>query len=143
MREYKLIEGNHRYKLLYEWDSTLPKVFFIMLNPTRRLNPNEPGPTSKKIIEWAKAAGYGGVWIGNLFSLISSNPYSASNLDSKKNDVALREMFLDSSTTIFAWGAFRFAYDRALEIRRMFPSGRYLFRNRDGSPAHPLSKNFK
>jgi hypothetical protein len=147
MRTFILKEENRRYKLLYEWDMNLPKVLFIMFNPTIRTNPDEPGRTSQRVIKYAKDKGFGGVWIGNLFSYISSNPNSLIDcleaVIGDKNDAALRQMAGDSAEIIFAWGSFSFAIQRAEEIKKMFPQGKAISLNKDGSPCHPLSYNFK
>lgn len=147
MKRFYLIQENHRYKLKYQWDEEKPLVLFIMLNPSYLRNEGELSPTSQKVISWAKDNGYGGVWIGNLFSYISANPYklitTTENTVGKDNDICLRQMANECEEIIFAWGKFPFAHKRAEEIKRMFPEGKSIGNNLDGSPAHPLSNNFK
>lgn len=148
-REFILSKcGKHRFKLKYTWDDNKPALMFIMLNPSYMRGEDEQlSPTSRIIIDYAKVNGYGSVWVGNLFSYISANPFQLLNTNEQillmENDICLRQMSLESHLIIFAWGKYEFAKRRGEEIRRMFPKGVTIFTNKDGTPAHPLSINFK
>lgn len=143
--------NKYRYKILYEWDSTLPKVLFIMFNPTKRLVPNQPGPTSKVVIDYAKKNGYGGVYIGNVFAYVSVNPlkviqFNAQGIDvvGKENDKYLLEMAIKSQEVIFAWGSYiKYFPLREDQIFELLPRGNGVSYNKDHTPCHPLSSNFK
>lgn len=65
--------GKYRYSLERIWDDTKPKVLFIMLNPSTA-DANEDDPTIRRCIGFAKSWGYGGIMVGNLFGLRSTNP---------------------------------------------------------------------
>ena len=80
-------DKKYRYSLKRIWDKDKPKVLFIMLNPSLADNYKDD-PTIRRLIKFAKLYGYGGFYVGNLFSYIT--PYPSELLDkdlmfSKKN----------------------------------------------------------
>ena len=80
-------DKKYRYSLKRIWDNDKPKVLFIMLNPSLADN-YQDDPTIRRLIKFAKLYGYGGFYVGNLFSYIT--PYPSELLDkdlmfSKKN----------------------------------------------------------
>ena len=66
-------DKKHRYRLWRIWDDSLPKALFIMLNPSTA-DVMLDDPTIRRCIGFAKSWGYGGIYVGNIFSLRSSNP---------------------------------------------------------------------
>lgn len=65
--------GKYRYSLWRTWDKKLPKVMFIMLNPSTA-DAYEDDPTIRRCINFAKSWGYGGIVVGNLFAYRATNP---------------------------------------------------------------------
>ena len=59
--------GRYRYKLWRTWDDIRPVVMFIMLNPSTA-DATADDPTIRRCIGFARAWGYGGVRVGNLFA---------------------------------------------------------------------------
>jgi hypothetical protein len=65
--------GSYRYLLGREWEGTGEAVGFIMLNPsTADAMTNDP--TIRRCIGFARAWGYGSLWVGNLFAYRSRDP---------------------------------------------------------------------
>ena len=61
-------DGLCRYSLYRIWEKRLPKVLFIMLNPSLA-SANKNDPTIKKLITFSKSWGFGGFyysWDGYL-----------------------------------------------------------------------------
>jgi len=133
-------ERTRRYMLFRIWDNTKPKVAFIGLNPSTA-NETEPDPTITRVCNFANSWGYGGVYMLNLFSIISPKPAILKKHPDPighLNDSIIKQYTNESETVIFAWGDFQEAKERAETIIKMFPSAKALIINKSGSPRHPL-----
>ena len=63
----------YRLQLWRIWDDKLPKIMFIMLNPSYA-DAHHDDPTIRRCINFAKNWGYGGFYVGNIYPLISTKP---------------------------------------------------------------------
>jgi hypothetical protein len=147
--EYKVSDarfsmwGSFRYNLLRVWDESLPKACFIGLNPSTA-NATTDDPTIRRCAGFARAWGYGGLWMGNLFAYVSTDPkkliLGAESPSEADNLVALEEIVSKSALTVAAWGAWKLPYikERARVVTNMFPQMQCLGKTKDGSPRHPL-----
>ena len=63
----------YRYQLSRIWDEEKPKILFIMLNPSTADEFVED-PTIRRVVNYAKDWGYGGVYVGNLYAFRSTDP---------------------------------------------------------------------
>lgn len=63
----------HRIWLSRIWDEDKPRVMFIGLNPSTA-NETSNDPTIRRVQSMAKSWGYGGVYMMNLFTFISTDP---------------------------------------------------------------------
>ena len=63
----------YRYQLSRIWDEEKPKILFIMLNPSTADEFVED-PTIRRVVNYAKDWGYGGVYVGNIYSFRSTYP---------------------------------------------------------------------
>lgn len=141
-------DRKYRYALWRIWDKSKPLVMFIGLNPSTA-NENTDDPTIRRIIRFAHSWGYGGVYMMNLFALVTSHP---EELKLCKDPLGDNNKWLDEISSkctriVFAWGAFPEAKQRALDIitscllsslLKDFPEVLALDINKDGSPKHPL-----
>lgn len=128
----------YRYCLWRIWDETLPKVMFIGLNPSTA-NEETDDPTIRRVIAFAKKWGYGGVYMMNCFSYVSTDPRELSTVEDRyMNDVRIAEKSKEVAEIIFAWGSFGEAKGRASVLSVLYPNARALVINKDGSPRHPL-----
>lgn len=136
--------GRYRYELIRRWGEG-PLLEFIMLNPSTAdalLN----DPTIRRCIAFAKAWGYGGIVVRNLFAWRATNPAELVNIEDpvgpENRDYLSRQ---DADCTIAAWGAnpaaagwwdgYPFDWQRTA-IQR--PTLYCLGTNTNGSPKHPL-----
>lgn len=131
-------DRKYRYALWRSWNG-LPRVMFIGLNPSTA-NENEDDPTIRRVIRFARDWGYGGVFMMNLFGIVSSNPkYLLTCPDPIGDNDKYLELYSQSSKEIvFAWGNFKEAEQRAKEIVAKFKFATCLGRNANGTPKHPL-----
>ena len=129
----------YRYVLWRIWHADLPKILFIGLNPSTA-DEDQNDPTIRRVISFAQNWGYGGIYMMNLFAYISSKPEVLKTCFDplKDNDKFLEKYFKQSGDVLFAWGAFKEARQRAVLISTKFPKALCFYKNKDGSPVHPL-----
>lgn len=132
----------YRYVLWRVWDLNKPKLMIIGLNPSTA-NESKNDNTITKVIKIAKGNGYGGVYMTNLFAIVSSKPeILTTKTDLQKGNnhwlITISGMCKD---VVFAWGNFKEAKDRAGEVIKnftMFSEAKCIAQNKNGSPKHPL-----
>lgn len=99
-------DGKYRYQLSRIWDEEKSKVLFIMLNPSTA-DADVDDQTIRRVINFAKSWGYGGLFVGNLYAYRSTepkdlrftnNPIGEDNIQHVKNLIGLSER------VIYAWG---------------------------------------
>jgi hypothetical protein len=129
----------YRYTLWRIWDASKPMIMFIGLNPSTA-NEYDPDPTITRVIGFATRWGYGGVYMMNLFSLVSSKPKDLLTCADpvNGNDKWLIDISKKSERIVFAWGSFKQAKERSKFVSDMFPEAYALDVNDDGAPQHPL-----
>lgn len=128
-----------RYALWRIWDKRFPLVMFIGLNPSTA---NEQGDdaTIRRAIAIAKNLGYGGLYMMNLYAIVSRQP---SYLKTCKDPLGDNDKWLDKiaykcGDIIYAWGNFPIAKERAAIVQKRYPNAKALIINKNGTPRHPL-----
>lgn len=139
--------GEYRYHLWRLWDSTLPVMVFVMLNPSTA-DGDTDDPTIRKCVGFARREGFGGISVKNVFALRATNPRL---LDTHRDPVgpeneshllAARDVSL-MTRLVVAWGNRRtskrlaYAYKVATSIC-MMQMAYCLGTNKSGEPKHPL-----
>ena len=130
--------SEHRFYLWRIWDESKPKIMVIGLNPSIA-NENIDDNTIKRVKKISFNLGYGGFYMTNLFTFISTDP---SRLDMalgnhESSDEILKYVASKCDKIVFAWGNFK-VMGRDNEIKKMFPNAYALKININGSPRHPL-----
>lgn len=132
---------HYRYRLWRIWDTALPRIMFIGLNPSKAGEFNDD-PTIRRVVNIAKNLGYGGVYMMNCFAYISTDPklLKINPMSKEWNDNMLTITASKCADVIFAWGNFEIVKStgRDLELIEMFPNAKALHINKNGSPKHPL-----
>lgn len=133
-----------RYALWRVWQPTSSKVLFIGLNPSTA-NDIKDDPTITRLIGFAKSWGFGGLFCGNLFSLVSANPdvlWYQSSLEQPMgpNDNAIKKMRELCVKVVVGWGNDgRFAGARPKEILALLGEPVFCLKTTKlGEPSHPL-----
>ncbi|MEK4123161.1 MULTISPECIES: DUF1643 domain-containing protein [Lysinibacillus] len=134
----------YRYSLWRVWDDTLPRVTFIMLNPSTA-DSREDDPTLRRCIKFAMNWGYGSLEVVNLFAYRSTNPemlLSANDPIGKENNQYIVNALTRSEKVILAWGTKGILFDRDKEVLNLIRQNSIplfvLELTKDGHPRHPL-----
>ncbi len=136
-----------RLALWRRWNNSpknLDALLFIGLNPSTA-NVTKDDPTVVRLANFAKSWGFGGLFVGNLFSIVSADPAvlflePSVELPGGPNDDALRRMRDLCSLVVVGWGDHgKFAGTRPAEVLALIGEPVHCFKvNRSGEPSHPL-----
>lgn len=130
---------SHRYSLWRIWDTEKPLVLWVMHNPSTA-DGIQDDPTIRRIINFSKDWGFGGIYVGNLFSYRATNPKELMNkpfeeICPSENFGHLEEMFVKCSLHILAFGNPIGKY----KGRVIGNSNWYALKlTKSGNPCHPL-----
>lgn len=136
--------GRYRYSLSRTWDSALPRVAFVMLNPSTA-DGRADDPTIRRCIGFARRWGYGSLVVVNLFAYRTPSPAALARALSPvgpDNDRHLRAARSRSAAMVAAWGVHGALLGRDQAVMALLARGRKpllcLGTTRDGHPRHPL-----
>lgn len=134
----------YRYALTRTWDAKLPKLGFIMLNPSKATEVQND-PTVERCERRARALGFGAFRVTNIFAWRETDPHKmrrAKDPVGPDNDACLTELMHWSDTVIAAWGVHGEHLNRgpAVEavLRRTGQHLHCLGLTKHGHPRHPL-----
>lgn len=137
-------DRKYRYLLWRQWDTSKPSAVFVMLNPSFA-NETDNDPTISRCIKRARAMGFGGIRVSNLFALCSTDPtalYSSDDAIGPKNNAKILTSVADAGIVICAWGKNGKFQERGKEVLQLLWANSitpyYLKLNKDGTPRHPL-----
>lgn len=142
----------YRYILSRVWDSSLPSVTFLMLNPSTA-DADSDDPTIRRCINYAKSWGFGHMDVVNLFAYRATNPLELLSCEDPIGDMNLYSIYTACNTGLYsicAWGNSKIVetllnkfpdYKPLKDIENL----KYLELSKDGTPKHPLylKKNLK
>lgn len=133
----------YRYALTRIWGNG-PRVLFVMLNPSTATEVQND-PTVERCERRARALGYGGFRVCNIFAWRDTDPRAmraAADPVGPANDAAIRDGALWSDAIVCAWGTHGAHLDRGRQVETLLrATGRtltHLGLSKDGHPKHPL-----
>ena len=136
--------GRYRYSLWRRWDKSQPYCLFLMLNPSTA-DALDNDPTIERCERRARAMGFGGLHVVNLFAWRSTDPRALALADDPvgpANDRAIARAAKKAGQVICGWGNDGALLGRdaaVLALLRKFGVEPYaLAVNKDGTPRHPL-----
>jgi hypothetical protein len=97
----------YRYRLVRVWDSHKPRLG-VVGHSWSTTNEWRGDPAVRRCIGFARAWGYGGIDIGNLFGLQAAGPRKLASVTDPigpDNDAHLAAMCTDNDLVLLAWGA--------------------------------------
>jgi hypothetical protein len=137
--------GLYRYSLTRTWDSKLPPVVFIGLNPSTA-DASLDDPTIRRCIRFGRDFGGGSLRMLNLFAFRATQPEDMRRAEDPcgpDNDHWLLAAAADAARgavlAIAAWGVHGTLHGRDQQVVRMFgPHLKQLGLTKDRHPRHPL-----
>ena len=136
-------DRTHRLYLWRRWNKQGPWLMFIGLNPStadERLN----DPTVRRCIGFAEKWGYGGIFMCNVFTLVSTDPKKL-NVETPiamGAGLAMREIRSRCRGAVAGWGNLitqvRQGEERVERIKRELSPLQCLGLTKLGHPKHPL-----
>lgn len=134
----------YRYRLWRDWEPSRPRVVWIMLNPSTA-DETTLDATIRRCVGFAKAWGFGGIDVVNLFAWRATDPgllRAAKDPVGPANDHAIAAALRDAALIVAAWGGNPIVSSRARDVRRLAARlHKRLFclgTTKDGEPRHPL-----
>ena len=88
------------------WDESLGSVLFVMMNPSTA-DPYVDDPTVAKCQRYARAWGYGTLWVGNTFAYRATNQKDLMHVADPvgpENDTWLLKMAAEAGMIVLAYG---------------------------------------
>jgi hypothetical protein len=136
--------GFYRYQLRRTWSTARPPAVFIMLNPSTA-DASQDDPTIRRCIGFARAWGYGGIVVVNLFAWRATDPSQlllAPGAVGPDNDYYIRQALEQAGIVVAAWGSHSFATSRIPAVHQLvLESGNRMLclgTTKEGHPRHPL-----
>jgi len=140
--------GNcYRYTLIRTWNPELPKMMWVMMNPSTA-DPMVDDPSVAKCQRLARAWGYGGILVGNTFAYRATDKkrlLEVTDPIGPENNKYLVEMAKEAALVLFAYGqpGHKSLAPRGLEVARMLLAEagiapHVLRLSKNGTPCHPL-----
>ncbi len=139
------VTERYRYWLWRTWDASLPRVAFVMLNPSTA-DHRVDDPTIRRCMGFASRWGYGSLIVVNLFAYRTPSPKElaqAAEPVGPDNDSYLVKARRRSRDMILAWGTHGRLHQRDSEVLELLTRRRRrdllcLGVTMHGHPKHPL-----
>lgn len=143
-------DHTHRYLWKRVWNKDKPLAFVLMLNPCQSDNLLADTTTSLVVNNVARLERYGGVVVGNLYSMLTTRLEfrwnSDEELNDPENDAYITQAAADCETVILAWGRGsltnkRIAHraEEVLELLRPYASKLFMLTDGERDGLHPLT----
>jgi len=135
---------NYRYELTRVWDTEGRKALFVMLNPSTATE-IQNDPTVERCERRARALGFGGFRVCNIFAYRATNPRDMRAQDDpvgEANDAAILQACAWADQIVCAWGTHGEHQKRGPHVEAMLRAQPkplfHLGLSKMGHPKHPL-----
>ena len=136
-----VIMGAYRYTLWRAWTQDLPRLLFVLLNPSRA-DAELDDPTLRRCMGFALDWGYGSVELVNLYAYRAPDPRTLKRVADPVgplNDHHIQQAARRAGKIVVAWGAEGFLHGRDQAVQRLLPQPLWcLGYTQGGAPRHPL-----
>lgn len=139
-------DGLYRYRLTREWDATVSKAVFVMLNPSTADTLTDDA-TIRSCCRFARFWDLGGIEVVNLFAARCTDPKGLKRFADPvgpENDAHIRGLLAhNNQPVIAAWGAQPGIEARVRQVLALIREtgnqpAQCLGLTRGGAPRHPL-----
>lgn len=134
-------DGVYRYRLDRAWDDSLPRLVFLMLNPSTA-DATRDDPTLRRCMSFTRSLGHGSLSVVNLYALRTADPRELRlhhDPVGPLNDDHISETVLNAGTVIAGWGTNAWDYARVERVCSLIPGPLHALKvTRNGHPSHPL-----
>lgn len=130
----------YRYVLRRTWDSALPSVLFVGLNPSTA-DASVDDPTIRRCRRFAKDWGYGSLVMANLFAYRATKPSVLPHVEDPvgpRNNWWLTNLSRKINLIVAAWGVHGTLLARDVEVLAKLSNVHCLGLTKKGFPKHPL-----
>jgi len=134
----------YRFRLTRTWDPGLPRVNFLMLNPSTA-DAHVLDPTVRRCVGFARAWGFGTLVVTNIFAFRATDPAVLARVDDPVgpgNDRAIIDAAVSADRVVAAWGTRGSHLARGEQVAGLLVdhgvAAMALRATRDRHPAHPL-----
>lgn len=113
---------------------------FVGLNPSTA-DEYTDDPTIRRCVAFAKAWGFDGLCMTNLFAFRATEPadmFAVTDPIGSANDNTLKVCAQRAGVVVAAWGVHGTHQQRDAAVKAMLPNLSYLRLTKDGHPGHPL-----
>jgi hypothetical protein len=110
----------YRYTLTREWDASLPRLLFVMLNPSTA-TAEVLDPTVRRCLNWALEWGYGSMEVCNLYAYRSPYPKDLAVVADPvgpDNDLEIVTACQRAKMVVLGWGVVARQFLRTEFLRR-------------------------
>ncbi|MBV1865222.1 MAG: DUF1643 domain-containing protein [Rhodobacteraceae bacterium] len=135
---------NYRYELTRVWDVAGRKAVFVMLNPSTATE-IQNDPTVERCERRARALGFGGFRVCNIFAYRATDPRDMRAQDDPvggANDAAILQACAWADQIVCAWGTHGEHLKRGPQVEKMLRAQPkplfHLGLSKMGHPKHPL-----
>ena len=133
----------YRYHLCRDWGEG-GRLLYVLLNPSTATEERND-PTIERCERRARAAGFGGFAVANIFAFRATDPRDlkrAAEPVGAANDAVLADAAADAAMVLCGWGAHGGHLGRGEAVARLLGAGGYplwhLGLTKAGHPRHPL-----
>lgn len=136
---YATFSQDHKHRLVLhrQWDKAKPCAMVIGLNPSNA-DEKEDDPTIGFVTRILNNNGYGGLFMVNLFTMITPHPEELIIDDDLEKAISVWNTAVGfCKDVVFAWGRFE-TYGRNETAKRMFKGALCFDHLKNGEPRHPM-----
>jgi hypothetical protein len=114
----------YRYLLWRQWDKELPKLCWVMLNPSTA-DEQHNDPTISRCVGFAKRWGFGSMKVVNAFAYRATDSNELKRVRDpigRQADEYIQEALASADKVVVAWGNWGTLLDRHLALNEMLSS---------------------
>lgn len=127
-----------RFVLHRQWNKEKPCAMVIGLNPSTA-DDKEDDPTIGFVTRILNHNGYGGLFMTNLYTMITPYPNDLIKDDNWEHAIEIWKASMNyCKDVVFAWGRFKIHDGRDETAKRMYRNALCFGKLKNGSPRHPM-----